>query len=69
MEAFGFIADAIQRDKTLKHSPRNWKINLIEREKPHWIDLFVGLPKYEPKPPAAIALGEMGPRNKYVDDT
>ena len=69
MEAFGFIADAIQREKTLKHWPRDWKINLIERENPHWIDLFVGLQKYEPKPPAGSALGGMGPRDKPEDDT
>ena len=63
------VYDAIQREKTLKHWPRDWRINLIERENPHWTDLFVGLQKYEPKLPTFSALGEMGPRNKSVDDT
>ena len=35
MEAFGFITDAIRREKQLKHWPREWKTNLIERENPH----------------------------------
>ncbi len=34
---------AIQREKTLKKYPREWKINLIERENPHWADLFPAL--------------------------
>ena len=31
---------AIQREKSLKKYKREWKINLIERENPHWEDLF-----------------------------
>jgi putative endonuclease len=31
---------AIQREKSLKKWPRDWKINLIERENPDWVDLF-----------------------------
>ncbi len=34
---------AIQREKNLKHWARNWKIALIERENPHWEDLYKGL--------------------------
>jgi putative endonuclease len=34
---------AIQREKTIKKYPRQWKINLIERENPDWEDLFSGL--------------------------
>jgi putative endonuclease len=34
---------AIQREKSLKRWPRQWKINLIERENPHWDDLYPGL--------------------------
>jgi len=34
---------AIQREKTLKKYKRDWKINLIERENPHWDDLFLSL--------------------------
>ena len=34
---------AIQREKTLKHWKRGWKIALIERNNPHWADLYEGL--------------------------
>jgi putative endonuclease len=37
------IEDAIQREKSLKFYPRAWKINLIERDNPHWIDLYPAL--------------------------
>ena len=68
-EPFNSIEDAIQREKTLKHWVRQWKINLIESENPHWRDVFVGLQKYEPKPPELSALGGMGHRDKPDDDT
>jgi len=34
------IIAAIQREKSLKKYRRQWKINLIERDNPHWDDLF-----------------------------
>jgi putative endonuclease len=34
------IALAIQREKTLKHWPRAWKIDLIQGMNPDWKDLF-----------------------------
>ena len=34
------IEAAIQREKTMKKWPRQWKLNLIERENPDWADLF-----------------------------
>ena len=37
---FERITNAIRREKTMKHWPRDWKINLIERENPHWDDLY-----------------------------
>ena len=37
------IAGAIQREKSLKRWPRDWKANLIERTNPDWSDLFEGL--------------------------
>ena len=37
------IVTAIQREKSLKKYPRQWKINLIERDNPNWDDLFPGL--------------------------
>ena len=39
-EHFGEIGVAIQHEKTIKKWPRQWKINLIERENPHWQDLY-----------------------------
>jgi putative endonuclease len=34
------IADAIQREKNLKHWVRKWKLALIERSNPQWRDLL-----------------------------
>ncbi len=34
------MTEAIQREKSLKRYPRDWKLNLIERENPHWLDLY-----------------------------
>ncbi|MDP9102953.1 MAG: GIY-YIG nuclease family protein [Pseudomonadota bacterium] len=34
------MIEAIQREKVLKRYPRLWKINLIERENPDWLDLY-----------------------------
>ena len=34
------IVPAIQREKSLKRYPRQWKINLIEQDNPNWDDLF-----------------------------
>jgi putative endonuclease len=31
---------AIQREKNIKHWPREWKIDLIVRENPSWRDLY-----------------------------
>ncbi len=39
-EAFNDISLAIQKEKTLKHYVRAWKINLIERDNPHWSDMY-----------------------------
>ena len=39
-EAFDTPEHAIQREKSLKKWPRDWKINLIERDNPEWIDLY-----------------------------
>ncbi|MNJ40830.1 GIY-YIG nuclease superfamily protein [compost metagenome] len=38
-EAFEAITDAIRREKALKRYLRDWKLNLIERDNPHWEDL------------------------------
>ncbi len=43
-EMFDSMKDAIQKEKTMKDWPRQWKINLIERKNPNWIDLYPTLP-------------------------
>ena len=50
-EEFADINEAIQREKTLKHYVRAWKINLIERENLHWADLYPSLPGVQPLDP------------------
>jgi putative endonuclease len=37
------IALAIQREKSLKRYRREWKLNLIGADNPHWSDLFPAL--------------------------
>ena len=42
-ESYDQVQPAIQREKTMKRWPRDWKINQIERENPNWEDLYEGL--------------------------
>src|SRR6185295_5742497 len=42
------ILSAIQREKSLKRYPRDWKINLIERDNPLWEDLYPALVRPRP---------------------
>ena len=49
-EEFADVREAIQREKTIKHYIRAWKINLIERINPHWVDLYPTLPGVAPVP-------------------
>ena len=39
-EEFADVLLAIQREKTVKKWPRNWKLALIERSNPQWRDLY-----------------------------
>ena len=39
-EPHAMIAQAIQREKSIKRWPRAWKINLIESVNPEWADLY-----------------------------
>jgi len=39
-EPHGQIEFAIRREKQLKRWNRAWKVSLIERENPHWSDLY-----------------------------
>ena len=41
------IHEAIAREKRLKRWQRDWKIALIERDNPHWVDLFPALARLE----------------------
>lgn len=47
-QEFGYAREAIQREKTMKEWPRAWKVNLIERENPHWNDLYPSLSGVRP---------------------
>jgi putative endonuclease len=42
-EMFGAMELAIMREKQLKRWHRQWKINLVERDNPHWVDLAIDL--------------------------
>jgi putative endonuclease len=42
-ESYGDINDAVAQEKRLKRWRRDWKKNLIERDNPHWVDLYPGL--------------------------
>jgi len=42
-EVHGDINEAILREKRIKKWRREWKFNLIEKNNPHWIDLYVEL--------------------------
>jgi putative endonuclease len=55
-ELCGTMEHAIRREKQLKNWHRQWKINLINENNPHWADLAVGLGL----PPLAPEVGENG---------
>jgi len=40
VEAYESIEEAIAREKAMKRWKRAWKLRLICRDNPHWIDLF-----------------------------
>ncbi len=42
-EQYDNIEYAIQREKRLKKWNREWKLALIEKENPNWIDLYLNL--------------------------
>ena len=67
-EEFANVREAIQREKSLKRYNRAWKINLIERTNPHWLDLYPSLPGVAPVP-TLLPRGELDPRPKAEDDS
>ena len=42
-EAHDTLDAALLRERQIKRWQRDWKINLIERDNPHWIDLYPSL--------------------------
>ena len=40
LEAFDDVNEAILREKRIKKWRRAWKLELIERDNPQWLDLF-----------------------------
>ena len=42
-ETYDMVTDAIQRETTLKHWLRKWKLKLIEKTNPNWEDLYESL--------------------------
>ncbi|WP_017669998.1 GIY-YIG nuclease family protein [Blastomonas sp. AAP53] len=55
-ELFDRMESAIEREKQLKRWHRQWKINLIESDNPHWVDLAVGF-GFNPVPPRGMRHG------------
>uniref|UniRef100_B0T7X1 Excinuclease ABC C subunit domain protein n=1 Tax=Caulobacter sp. (strain K31) TaxID=366602 RepID=B0T7X1_CAUSK len=49
-EPHELMTAAIQREKSLKEWPRQWKINLIERDNPTWDDLYADVFEWTPVP-------------------
>ena len=45
------ITAAIRQEKTIKGWRRQWKINLIERDNPHWDDLYDQMINWTPVSP------------------
>jgi putative endonuclease len=37
------LIQARQRERSIKRWPRQWKVNLIERDNPQWEDLYLNL--------------------------
>ncbi len=66
-EEFTSAREAIQREKNLKRYNRAWKINLVERTNPHWLDLYPTLPGVAPVP-MLLPRGTLDPRPKAEDD-
>ncbi len=42
-ESYDLVTDAIQRETSIKRWPRQFKLNLIEKDNPDWNDLYGSL--------------------------
>lgn len=49
-EEHDLMTQAIQRETSLKCWPRQWKINLLERDNPRWEDLYPAIFEWTPVP-------------------
>ncbi|WP_421739290.1 GIY-YIG nuclease family protein [Caulobacter sp.] len=49
-ELHDLMTEAIQRETSIKRWPRQWKINLIERDNPRWDDLYSPVFEWTPGP-------------------
>jgi putative endonuclease len=49
-EGHARIESAIQRETSIKRWPRQWKLELVEKDNPRWNDLFDELTKPQPLP-------------------
>jgi putative endonuclease len=49
-EQHELVAEAIRREKALKRWNRVWKLEMIERSNPGWVDLFPSLCGWAPDP-------------------
>ncbi len=47
-EVHTIMTEAIQRETAIKRWPRQWKINLIERDNPRWEDLYSAVFEWTP---------------------
>ena len=59
-EQFDDIENAIKREKRLKKWPRAWKISLIEKDNPNWIDLYPGIAGVTDRPLDTGSPGQAG---------
>ena len=77
-EVHEFTAVALRREKQIKEWKRDWKINLLERDNPHWTDLYATLTLWSAEPqrslpsrrrPGPISPGGTGLRRcrRYTD--
>ena len=42
-EIYEYVYHALQREQTIKHWKRDWKIKTIEERNPYWEDLYASL--------------------------
>ena len=61
LEMFGDMEAAILREKQLKRWLRQWTINLVERDNPHWVDFAIDL-GFDP---LASSRAKDGSRNEF----